>query len=286
MVLHRLKNRLIALRQKRKVGMPLPDEEFLFFAPQLNVFFCKTPKVACTKISMMILEYLLTGFQKDNENPSLQRLLAEMEKKNGIVHEYKTACVPPVHAWPSEYIHNAMRSEELFKFSFVRNPYSRLVSAYEGKIAVTKAGAQNNLYRDVIWNSQMKAGKAPSFSFYNYEPPTFKEFVRYIFTTDTVTMNSHWRPQHLILRPDVVKYDFIGKFESFSKDMEFVLDELQRRNQIEFSNDVYHKIGVKTDNKNVYRADSWADYYDDETKALVYQKYKEDFDFFDYDPNL
>jgi len=98
-----------------------------------------------------------------------------------------------------------------FKFTFVRNPWDRLASAYfylrgEGRNAFDRMQAE----RSVL----------------NHE--SFEEFVLEFLTPQTANALVHFREQHLFLRLPGrgVGVDFIGRFETLEADFDYVAKRL------------------------------------------------------------
>jgi len=93
---------------------------------------------------------------------------------------------------------------DYFTFSFVRNPYSRIVSAWQNKVLNKSKGFDPS-----------KVGLK--------KPHDFDEFVAWLSSQDPLSVNIHFRPQSLLVPRDV---DFIGRHETFDQDLRFVLREL------------------------------------------------------------
>ena len=132
-----------------------------------------------------------------------------------------------------------------FVFSFVRNPYDRLLSAH--KYLTGGFGTKQNT----------RFGKTLS--------SNFKHFVKnelHIYMNNKV----HFRPMTFWLN-DVL--DFIGKTENYEQDF----------------NNVCDKIGIprqKLPHKNKSKHKHYTEYYDDETREIVAEKYAKDIEYFGY----
>lgn len=104
-----------------------------------------------------------------------------------------------------------MLSGEAFRFTFTRDPLRRAESAYRDKILAT----DEELYRDRIRETLAL-------------PPdsavTLDVFVDALEAGDPLTMDPHWRPQHLNLMHPLVTYDFVGRLENFAADLAHVRD--------------------------------------------------------------
>jgi len=130
-----------------------------------------------------------------------------------------------------------------FTFAIVRNPFDRIVSAYN----YLKSGGTNE--GDKLMGDSL--------------PSDFRSFVKDI---DQHINFLHFRPMSYWLNDDV---DFIGKFENLQEDFDSICRAL----------DVECKQ-LPHVNKSKYK--NYVDYYDDNTRQIVADKYAEDITRFDY----
>ena len=144
-----------------------------------------------------------------------------------------------------------------FKFAIVRNPYDRFVSAYE----YLKQGGRNN--HDLEWSKQ---------NIQHFQ--SFNEFVlalKDIEYRKKITSWIHFKEQAGFVcdEKNKVLVDYIGKYETLEKDFSHVCKE----------------IGVSAslthENKTPKRSD-YKQYYTDESKAIVLDIYRRDFEVFGY----
>ena len=119
---------------------------------------------------------------------------------------------------PSRHLHyteyqrtNPRKFQQYFKFTFVRNPYDRLFSAY----TFLKKGGLNEL--DRCWAEQ----NLTSF-------PDFESFVHGWVTPENIWSWVHFKPQHWWVCDASfnVKVDFVGRFEQMDSDVAIVQDRL------------------------------------------------------------
>lgn len=207
--------------------------------------YVENPKVGCTMIKHV-----------------LQRLAGLPIPPNEQAIHYRN---PPESFVDSALDHldclDHLIDEGLFIFTFVRNPKSRLISAYKDKILRSR-GPFWEKYRNDIRELCALTDDSPI---------TFGHFLVYVEATLDTQRDSHWRSQISLLRPDVIPYTFVGKFENFKSDFGEVLRaidvvpgeiELQSMNSTE-------NMGVESSEFNGF---------DDRIKKL----YKQDFEFFGY----
>lgn len=110
--------------------------------------------------------------------------------------------------------------------------------------------------------------------------PTFSEFVSFLIDSaaDVGSYNEHWIPVHLLCLPCNVKYDFIAKTETLSRDSARVLDMINIAGQLGLPEE--HKT-PKIQSANLTRK-----YFSQLTKEQVrrlYEIYRLDFKLFGYD---
>ena len=148
--------------------------------------------------------------------------------------------------------------DDYFKFTFVRNPYSRLVSWWN--------------YVKTEYHSHQNYGKSSSTEFWKNlcneivtKNKDFKSFV--------CAKNSSWFPQtsseFIFDKDENNLLDFIGRFENLQEDFNTICDKIGiPRKQLPHKNKVKHK--------------HYTEYYDDETRQIVAEKYAKDIDHFGY----
>ena len=142
----------------------------------------------------------------------------------------------------------ALSSRRYFTFSFVRDPYARVLSAWRDKV---ERGAKD---LDGLGDGQ----------------PNFPEFVRRIAASDPARVNAHVRPQHLLV-PHWVR--FVGRVERLDADLQELGRQLGRSNG-------------EASRRNASPDASVAEFYDTATTKLVQQLYEADFHRFGYDSSF
>ena len=155
------------------------------------------------------------------------------------------------HNW--QKFKNQEKFDEYFKFGFVRNPWDRAVSTWEMYAAETLQRSRHHRTKDIF----VEYFKKPRWEV------TFIEFIKHIH----IYNNHHWEHQHKFI-PDCI--DFLGRFESFDKDMEYILDKTGITTKI-------GKFNTSTGRKH------YTEYYNDETRGIVAEIYKKDIEYFRYE---
>lgn len=106
--------------------------------------------------------------------------------------------------------HEVKRLEtKAWKFTFVRDPYSRVLSAYLDKVGRKRHQGQ----RFLSWAER------------HHQPSSFLGFCRYL-EAGGLFLDMHWAPQVSILCLPLELFDFIGRVESLDQDLGRVLETL------------------------------------------------------------
>jgi hypothetical protein len=142
-----------------------------------------------------------------------------------------------------------------FKFTVVRNPYDRLVSAF----LFMKQGGMNE--KDKRWAER------------NLKPYTdFDSFVKGWVNRSNIWKGLHFRPQHsfICLKKFQPGLDFIGYLENLEADFAFICQKLNIN------------ATLLEANRNPSRTKAYAEYYTAATRAIVAEAYADDLRVFGY----
>lgn len=184
-----------------------------------------------------------------------------------------------------------LRDPTWFKFAFVRNPLSRLVSAYLDKVVPAKVTAarlvRNFQMQDpsVDWWQRMAAAVRADAS----RGLTFRELVQQLGRERPEKVDEHFRPQSLLLAG--LPLDFLGRVEQMAEDFAFV----QRRLDTNVPLAHEKKQSYAPQAMGEYVADwpvtafrqqaahpHWRRFYPPEVLAAVAKIYRDDFASFGY----
>jgi hypothetical protein len=180
----------------------------------------------------------------------------------------KAACSSIIHSMRSvgqcEYIKYS-KEKNIFVFSFVRNPYDRLVSCYLNRVSENPDSKEND------FNGLMEkyGGRINS-------TMTFDEFVEEISEIDDSRADHHFRSQHTFLfdKSGNRLADFIGKVENMKEDVK----KISKITGIE--------IPLSYKNKTIKKIPYSNYYIKEKTRKRIEKRYKEDFKMFDYPQNI
>ncbi|HVX99983.1 MAG TPA: sulfotransferase family protein [Pseudorhodoplanes sp.] len=244
-----------AFYRKIKAEAYLPDE-LIRVLPNRNVIYVVVPKAASTRIRTLLAK---VGGQYS------RRLKARGPRKFREPQGLRSMTVSSFYELAT--------SPKTFRFSFVRNPYDRLLSGwankFQGKPLIMGApGApevDDYLRRRAQIDSALPAGADKTLS--------FPDFVIFATSSATTRSDPHLQLQDDILSVPGIELEFVGRMERFNEDCAYVLD------RIGATDDIKHEA---TNRVNPSRHGTLLDYYTSEMAERVYRAYERDFDRFGY----
>jgi hypothetical protein len=144
--------------------------------------------------------------------------------------------------------------QSYFKFTFVRNPWDRVVSAY----SFLQNGGLNKWDND-FYEKELKQYKS------------FKDFVEGWLNQENILKFHHFKPQHLyfIDKYNKVSVDFIGYFEHIEEDFCIIAEKVGCKNALT--------------KRNAVSRDDYRSYYDQDTIKIVADVYKKDIQLLNYE---
>jgi hypothetical protein len=222
----------------------------LHLDPVRRIAYAETPKVACTSIKKYMMDQSFGGtFPLPDK---------------GTVHDRSKSPLSALHDL------DARGQLGVFgggwqRFTFVRNPFTRILSAYLDKLV------QNDWERKRL---------LPGLGFSSNERPCFITFLDRIAQIPDASRDVHFMSQSALTgAKGRLEFDFIGRFEVFSSDLLAMKKYLYNDD----SSETYADFGMH----HASHADQWlGDYLSPEAVDRICQLYKNDFILFgyDYDP--
>lgn len=221
--------------------------------------YMEAPKAACTRIKTLIHAH--------EELPPIQvRFDRQPETRLYMfIHDRDAFRMDSLLTIEPSLAESVLREDAFFRFSFVRNPYSRLVSVWMNKIYFLEPGLEKTYAR--IRTLYPDAGDSRFIS--------FPVFVRYVTEqVDVRHCNPHYALQSGLLFTDAIDYDYIGKVEEMSQGLEVLEKRLGFRDDSAGHDEVaLNRSGIP----------DWRVHYNEELAGRVYEKYAADFHTFGYD---
>lgn len=235
------------------------------------ILYCPIPKAACTtwKAFFMELGGVAVGndihTQERTSNLHLEEL--DLEERDFVMKNYT-------------------------KFIIVRHPFTRVLSAYRNKLEPngTYESTHSNSSKKYYWRNRIGSKilkqyrGAETANEYMEHPEryelTFKEFVDFISThARKPSLNDrHWQRMAEICYPCDIEYDYIAKVETLPEDsIYFLLSN-------GFSSHLQNYANHATNSSSLTSVLQYYSSLSEESKDKLYQRYKVDFQLFDYDP--
>jgi len=211
--------------------------------PDQKVFYSRMPKVA---------------------NSTITRALALQAGQGAALARGASAkdlMTRPSRLSPRQVAELADPDSGWFRFTIVRNPYTRTLSAFLGKI-LDRTGQSRPFYR---W-----------FRPATPRAPLFRDFVEFL-AAGGLWHDIHWAPQSDVLLLPLDRFDFVGRFESLQQDVETALHR-------GFGTEAPPPL--RAAGPSTGASDKRAQHYDDETRRIVAALYAKDFSLFGYDPAI
>jgi hypothetical protein len=147
------------------------------------------------------------------------------------------------------YTEISNKYSDYFKFTFVRNPFTRIETLYKTKEHIYNYISKNNM--------------------------SLKDFIKFISKCPNFISDVHFRAQHTFITNNngELFIDYIGKIESFNADYENIRTHIKIPKPKIFKN-----ASRATKHNKISQLDS-------NDKKMIYKRYHYDFELFGYDPN-
>ena len=167
---------------------------------------------------------------------------------------------------------------DYYTFSFVRNPWSRIVSCYNSKIADNVIGKRARI---LSFYKGLKGGMA------------FDQFIDWLSSDEGQDdiADRHWISQYKFLcDPNgTLLCDFVGKYENLNEDWDTVCKKigietlpLQQRGFVSAEGETKNpQVKQRSDSKT--RKTDYRTFFDERTKKIVAKRYAKDIEMFGYE---
>ena len=207
------------VKQNTTFGMLLVDDIH-------KVIYCELPKAACTSWKVFFAN--LSGKVDPKDYGNLHRLVHFTDYYPTVGFRYLSSYT---------YEETLYRLDNYYKFMVLRNPFTRLVSAYENKFV---PNIQRTRWYQQYIGSQIirKYRRNPSEeSLRDGRGVLFEELVKFLVDGNDPSISrhdNHWWKIHEICYPCLVKYDYIAKVETLDQDLPSILESIAPGNTLPF----------------------------------------------------
>lgn len=235
------------------------NNNFIYNADR-GFIFAYVPKVACSnwKCVLRYLEgydnYLDTKFAHDKETNGLRYLMNEDDP------------------W------SLLNDPSIKKITFVRDPFSRCLSAYLNKIEFNLAKLSEDVSIENIFlfvTAKVDQFRREVLGGDYYPMVNFEVFLRWLQQGPKwLTENEHWRNQTELTLINSVQYDFIGRFENFEADTKHAMELM--------GCDIDFPTQQAISFAPTMASEKTQHYYDDTCEQLVSDIFHMDFKYFNY----
>ncbi|XP_022084669.1 carbohydrate sulfotransferase 11-like isoform X2 [Acanthaster planci] len=171
-----------------------------------RLLYCSVPKVASTSWVRIFL--VLKGV---------------LEKENDVEQKFVHRGAMESLRLLSSYTDSEVRTilSTYTKIVFVRNPFTRLLSAFRNKLESKESPNGHNLWKGWVHRIKNQGRNGPPPVELGSEAQegnlTFREFVRYVSNRSAMA-NKHWTSMVHRCRPCQINYTFVGKIETIKAD--------------------------------------------------------------------
>ncbi|XP_033745584.1 carbohydrate sulfotransferase 11-like [Pecten maximus] len=165
--------------------------------------------------------------------------------------------------------------EKYKKYVVVRNPFERLLSAYRNKFVGNGFSEFREVGQEIIKRFRKNATLE---SLKKGDDVTFLEFVQFLTDEETKYFDDHWKTYTAICHPCHVQYDFIGKYETISRDADFILRDIGAPPEIRFPKRSEKYSTLET----LKTFETFYSQIPGEYIAKLYNNYEADFELFGY----
>lgn len=233
-----------------------------FYLPHLHLHYLATPKAACTSWKWWVAALLELSPPQDNSHWACLEASPDL-----MVHQWIGAAAPLVQNFDLQALSRACSDPQVYRFALVRNPFTRIFSAWSSKILLQERGQIPDDLCAAAQALPKTDGEVAA---------AFEAFVEDISLRDLQQgwRNVHWMPQSLWLDFFQTHYDAIFPLEDMAKAQNEVAQRLaaQGRNFPPLGH--FHETVLPYQRR----------FLTARTIQLIQELYAEDFARFAYDP--
>ncbi|QFS45342.1 sulfotransferase family 2 domain-containing protein [Nostoc sphaeroides] len=183
----------------------------------------------------------------------------------GLLNIHNRNLMPLNYPRTFDELLSAIASRPL-RFCFVRNPFTRLLSAYIDKIESSVNARRELFFKELLVSDDLQ------------QTLSFRSFLNLLKRQNISSMNPHWRVQYYQSMFGLINFTHTGAFERFNEDLSRILSAI---------NPILLQYISRVDEHHTKAAELLESYYSaPETVEIVREIYREDFDTFGYSREL
>jgi hypothetical protein len=224
-----------------------------------NLFYVATPKVACTTFKWWFADLI-------KQTDAVYKASGSLESSPELViHDLLWRVDPEVTNLTQEQINLVINHSEYFRFCLVRNPFSRIFSAWQSKWLLREPLQIEPYINYPFFNMSISNASEIALA--------FEAFIEHIYSSEFPNiLDSHIKPQFYLLCPDRLHYSVISQLE----DNQELCTSLSKHLGREYKNPFL--FGKRNESLIPYHADLITK----RAEELIIEMYARDFDAFNY----
>lgn len=192
-----------------------------FEMPGKNFLYMKTHKAACTTVLATLMTQI-AHLKGDTADISMET----------VHNPPNTLLLTGPRGLEPDDVTSAVQDKNVFKFTVIRDPLTRTVSAWADKIKS---------------NHKQKARLMEHLGLPTEKNLTLKQFLEVLAKDEGARdLDRHWRPQRKEISYDQIDFDFIGTVETLEGDMAYISREIFGDAALPKLNDTRQSLGHKT----------------------------------------
>lgn len=182
-------------------------------------------------------------------------------------HDKRVSPLLSPYQLPDDLMVEALLAPSWRRFTFVRNPFDRLLSCYLHRLVAEPDSASARSFRRYAGDDEV---------------PSFARFIDVVSGQESAEMERHWRVQADEVLSDLVDLDFVGKVEQLETDLQRLWRVLFDRTQ----DDAAGLADVNASPMTTGASQRRLEHYDDSLVEAVVSRYEKDFTRFGYARSL
>lgn len=245
-----------------------------------KLIYCSVPKIASTSWKRVLL--VLRGVMNDTYD------LSQSEINNNVAPRK----LKYLRFYPEKDVRRMLK--EFTKFLVVRDPFSRILSAFRNKLDPLSDFRNCDIWQKGIGMHILK--KYKPWSLIAPSRPVFKrlstpkgvvrydlnmaDFVKFLVDPLEKNDNEHWSEIHKLCSPCLVEYDIISQYATLDADAEYILRLIHADSVVQFPS----SIGSSpTNSSNTASIKSYFKDVPQRDLDKLYRRFQLDFELFGYE---